>query len=105
MPRCWWWAAPALSVPIWWNGCLRDGSAKICIVDNLLSSQIENVPDHPAVEFVYGSIAEDRILEGLDRGFDYAFHLACFHGNQSSIADPIADHDNNTITSLSSSIG
>jgi nucleoside-diphosphate-sugar epimerase len=30
----------------------------------------------------------------------YAFHLACFHGNQSSIADPLADHDNNTLTSL-----
>ena len=26
--------------------------------------------------------------------------LACFHGNPSSIADPIADHDNNTLTSL-----
>ena len=31
---------------------------------------------------------------------DYAFHLACFHGNQSSIEDPFADHDNNTFTSL-----
>ena len=26
--------------------------------------------------------------------------MACYHGNQSSIADPIADHDNNTITTL-----
>ena len=29
-----------------------------------------------------------------------SFHLACYHGNQSSIHDPLADHDNNTITSL-----
>ena len=28
------------------------------------------------------------------------FHLACYHGNQSSIADPVADHDNNTLTTL-----
>ena len=31
---------------------------------------------------------------------DYIFHLACFHGNQSSIASPIQDHENNTLTSL-----
>ena len=79
---------------------LADNPAKICIVDNLLSSQIENVPDDAVVRFVYGSIADDRILGGLGTDFDYVFHLACFHGNQSSIADPIGDHANNTITSL-----
>ena len=31
---------------------------------------------------------------------DYAFHLACYHGNQSSIANPLADHENNTLTTL-----
>ncbi|MFX9020086.1 hypothetical protein ABTN35_20925, partial [Acinetobacter baumannii] len=31
---------------------------------------------------------------------DYAFHLSTFHGNQSSIADPLRDHENNTLTSL-----
>ena len=31
---------------------------------------------------------------------DYVFHLSCYHGNQSSIEDPIADHENNTYTSL-----
>jgi UDP-glucose 4-epimerase len=35
-----------------------------------------------------------------DEDLDYVFHLACYHGNQSSIADPFADHDNNTYTSL-----
>jgi nucleoside-diphosphate-sugar epimerase len=79
---------------------LAQGPRSIHIVDNLLSSEIENVPAHPAVRFVLGSIAEDRILEELPRNLDYVFHLACFHGNQSSIADPIADHDNNVITSL-----
>jgi nucleoside-diphosphate-sugar epimerase len=36
----------------------------------------------------------------LPANLDYAFHLACYHGNQSSIADPLADHENNTLTSL-----
>ena len=47
-----------------------------------------------------GSITDDRILPALPDDLDYAFHLACYHGNQSSIADPIADHDNNTLTTL-----
>ena len=53
-----------------------------------------------SIHFTLGSIAEDRVLENLPRDLDYVFHLACYHGNQSSIADPIADHDNNTITTL-----
>jgi len=73
---------------------------RIVIVDNLLSADIGNVPEHPAIDFVLGSIADDRVLAALPRDLDYVFHLACFHGNQSSIHDPIADHDNNTLTSL-----
>jgi nucleoside-diphosphate-sugar epimerase len=73
---------------------------RLVVVDNLLSADIGNVPEHPAVEFVPGSIADNRVLAALPREFDYAFHLACYHGNQSSIHDPLADHNNNTITSL-----
>ncbi|PWC57257.1 nucleotide sugar epimerase [Azospirillum sp. TSH7] len=70
------------------------------IVDNLLSSHPSNLPEGSGVHFVLGSIADDRLLADLPERLDYVFHLACFHGNQSSIADPIADHDNNTITTL-----
>jgi UDP-glucose 4-epimerase len=73
---------------------------QIVIVDNLLSADISNVPEHPAIEFILGSIADDAILARLPRDLDYAFHLACYHGNQSSIHDPLADHQNNTFTSL-----
>jgi nucleoside-diphosphate-sugar epimerase len=73
---------------------------RIVIVDNLLSADIDNVPEHPAIEFVLGSVADDRILAALPPELDYAFHLACYHGNQSSIHDPLADHSNNTVTSL-----
>jgi len=73
---------------------------EIVVVDNLLSSDVSNIPADARVRFVFGSITDDRILAGLPDDLDYAFHLACFHGNQSSIADPFADHDNNTYTSL-----
>ena len=79
---------------------LREGPREIIIVDNLLSSDTANIPDDPRVRFVFGSITEERILASLPQTLDFAFHLACFHGNQSSIADPLADHDNNTLTSL-----
>lgn len=74
--------------------------SQLLIVDNLLSSDISNVPDDPRVKFIFGSIADDRILRQLPSDLDVVFHLACYHGNQSSIADPIADHDNNTFTTL-----
>lgn len=79
---------------------LADSPTRLVIADNLLSSDIRNVPVHERVEFIQGSIAEDRTLMKLGRDFDYVFHLATYHGNQSSIHDPLADHANNTITTL-----
>lgn len=79
---------------------LDENPRKIIIVDNLISSEVSNIPSDERVEFIYGSITNDKILSSLPDDIDFAFHLACFHGNQSSIADPFADHENNTLTSL-----
>jgi nucleoside-diphosphate-sugar epimerase len=75
-------------------------SAKIVIVDNLLSADISNIPEGDDIDFRLGSIADDAVLRELPDDLDYVFHLACYHGNQSSIADPLADHANNTLTTL-----
>ena len=69
-------------------------------MDNLLSSERENLPSDGKIDFIEGSIAEDEILGRIDDEFDYIFHLATYHGNQNSIADPLADHDNNLVTTL-----
>lgn len=74
--------------------------SQIVVVDNLLSSEASNVPADPRVTFICGSITDDSILRSLPGNLDYAFHLACYHGNQSSIANPLADHENNTLTTL-----
>lgn len=79
---------------------LAHDPAHLTIVDNLLSSDIVNVPRDPRVTFVFGSIADDSVLQQLPRDVDYCWHLACYHGNQSSIANPLADHANNLLTSL-----
>lgn len=72
----------------------------VVVVDNLLSAERANVPASPAVTFIEGSITDDSILSELAGDFDYVFHLATYHGNQSSIHDPLADHENNTLTTL-----
>jgi nucleoside-diphosphate-sugar epimerase len=79
---------------------LEKGVRRLVIVDNLLSADVSNVPERPEVDFRLGSIADDKVLAALPTDLDYVFHLACYHGNQSSIHDPLADHDNNTLTTL-----
>lgn len=79
---------------------LADGAARVVVVDNLLSAERENLPDDKRVEFIHGSIADDAVLAKLADTFEYIFHLSTYHGNQSSIANPLADHANNLITTL-----
>lgn len=79
---------------------LEDGAAEILVVDNLLSAERESVPDDPRVALLEGSIADDAVLDEAGVDFDYVFHLATYHGNQSSIANPLEDHENNLITTL-----
>lgn len=73
---------------------------RIVIVDNLLSAEIVNVPKDERVTFIEKSVTDFRVLAYLQDNIDYVFHLATFHGNQSSIFDPIADNENNTQTTL-----
>tara|TARA_E500000318_G_scaffold109228_1_gene121740 strand:- start:181 stop:1233 length:1053 start_codon:yes stop_codon:yes gene_type:complete len=79
---------------------LDEAPKKIIIVDNLLSSDISNVVDDPRVDFLYGSITDDSTLNALPRDIEYVWHLSCYHGNQSSIVNPLEDHENNTFTTL-----
>ncbi|MDX2053514.1 MAG: NAD-dependent epimerase/dehydratase family protein [Polyangiaceae bacterium] len=76
------------------------GAKEVVVVDNFLSSERSNLPEATALRVVEGSIADSSLLESIGSIWDYVFHLATYHGNQSSIADPIADHDNNTLTTL-----
>lgn len=79
---------------------LKDNIKEIIIVDNLLSSEKSNIPNDKRIIFIKGSITENKVLKLLKDNIDYVFHLATYHGNQSSIYDPLKDHDNNTLTTL-----
>ena len=79
---------------------LESAPREVLVVDNLLSAERENVPDDDRVRLIEASINDDDVLESLPRDLDYVFHLATYHGNQSSMADPLADHEHNTLTTL-----
>jgi nucleoside-diphosphate-sugar epimerase len=79
---------------------IEEGADSVLVVDNLISSERENLPGNPCVELIEGSIADDDVLASLEDEFDVVYHLATYHGNQSSIANPLEDHENNLITTL-----
>ncbi|HMU56122.1 MAG TPA: NAD-dependent epimerase/dehydratase family protein [Nitrospira sp.] len=79
---------------------LEHGCRDVVVVDNFLSAERVNVPDDRRIQLVEGSIADDAVLKILGDEFEYMFHLATYHGNQSSIANPLEDHANNLITTL-----
>lgn len=79
---------------------LDQGVASVHVVDNLLSAEKENIPVDPRVRFSEVSIADPDFLATLTDEYDYVFHLSTYHGNQSSIHNPLADHENNTLTTL-----
>ncbi len=79
---------------------LTESCQLLVVVDNLLSAERANLPDDSRIRLIEGSIADNVVLAQLADEFDYIFHLATFHGNQSSIANPLADHENNLITTL-----
>lgn len=79
---------------------LAEGASSLLVIDNLLSAERDNLPDDPRVTFCEASIAKPEALAGVADEQDYIWHLATYHGNQSSIANPLADHENNLVTTL-----
>ncbi len=79
---------------------LASSPSEVLVVDNLLSSERENLPDDERVRLIEASINDAEVLASLPRDLDYVFHLSTYHGNQSSMANPLADHEHNTLTTL-----
>lgn len=79
---------------------LKDPQASITIVDNLISSEQWNISTNPRVNFINGSAAHLSTFEQIVEPVDFVYQLACFHGNQSSIARPLDDFENGLKTTL-----
>lgn len=78
----------------------ENNDIKVTVIDNFLSAEMANVPDDERLNLFVGSISDDNVVRNIKDEFDYVFHLATYHGNQSSIHDPLMDHSNNTLTTL-----
>lgn len=79
---------------------LEAGAEEVVVVDNLISAERENLPRDPRVRFIEGSIADDEVLAALPEDAGYIFHLASYHGNQSSIENPLEDHEHSALATL-----
>ena len=79
---------------------LKEGGSYVTIIDNLISSERENISSDPRVNFIEGSAAEISTLHRITSPVDCVYQLACFHGNQSSINRPLDDLENGLKTTL-----
>jgi len=65
---------------------------KIIIIDDLSSGYQENMPIHPDIHFIKGTITDDKVLEeGFSFQPDLLFHLAALFANQNSVEHPFED--------------
>ena len=56
---------------------LADLGAHVTLLDNLSSADLWNVPDHPSVTFVEGSVLDEEALERVfSPAPDLVYHLA-----------------------------
>lgn len=65
------------------DSVLRDqsfGEAQVVVLDDLSGGKLENVPKHPRVEFVRGSINDQSLVRRLfeRHQFRYVYHLAAY---------------------------
>lgn len=79
---------------------LKDPQARVTIIDNLISSERWNISSNPRACFVESSASEIETFDKLNTPIDNIYQLACFHGNQSSIARPLDDLENGLKSTL-----
>lgn len=76
---------------------LLDKNVKeVIILDDLSAAEKWNIPDHPKIRFIQGSILDEEILKhAFSKSPDYVFHLAAHFANQNSVDHPETDLDIN----------
>jgi nucleoside-diphosphate-sugar epimerase len=71
---------------------LLDRGAQVIVLDDFSSAYRWNVPTHPSLTVVAGSVTDDDALKSVFRqGPSLVFHLAALFANQNSIDNPERD--------------
>ncbi len=74
------------------NALVAQGAARILVVDDLSSASRWNIPGHPAVRFILGSVLDDETLRtAFSEKPDCIYHLAALFANQNSVDHPEQD--------------
>ena len=79
---------------------LAEEAARVTVVDNLLSAERGQCPTTSASRSSRARSPTTRSSRRSTPAYDQVYHLATFHGNQNSIAEPLLDHENNLLTTL-----
>ncbi|MDM7998647.1 MAG: NAD-dependent epimerase/dehydratase family protein [Dehalococcoidia bacterium] len=67
-------------------------AAKVVVLDDLSAAERWNVPVHPRVVFVKGSVLDDEVLKRVfSEDLFCVFHLAAHFANQNSVDNPETD--------------
>lgn len=75
---------------------LVDNDNEVVVIDNLLTSTMENLKEVvPHIKFVNGDIQDMNLLKREFDGADYVLHQAALSSVPRSIDDPIASNQNN----------
>jgi UDP-glucose 4-epimerase len=80
---------------------LAFAGAEVVVIDNLANGRVENLAGLPTdrVNLVVADVRDDQKVEGLIRGMEIVFHLACL-GVRHSIHSPQENHDVNSTATL-----
>ncbi len=71
---------------------IKAQAARITVLDDLSAAAKWNIPAHPSVLFIEGSILDDEVMKrAFSRKVDYVFHLAAHFANQNSVDNPETD--------------
>lgn len=67
-------------------------AAKVIVLDDLSAAEKWNIPTAPNVDFIEGSIVDDKTLKkAFTDKIDFVFHLAAHFANQNSVDNPEVD--------------
>ncbi|RLG35105.1 GDP-mannose 4,6-dehydratase [Methanosarcinales archaeon] len=61
---------------------------EVCVVDDLSTGKVENLPIASGIEFIKGSITDLQLMNEVLADADFVFHQAALPGVQRSIEDP-----------------
>ncbi len=77
------------------------GATRVQVLDDLSSASRWNIPDHPVVRFIHGSVLDPEVLRAaFSERPDYVFHLAALFANQNSVDHPERDLQVNGLGTL-----